>query len=282
MTAARTDEPRTLAALSARIKNIAKAQGRPQRRLELVIANTAVGQMLPPGVVKGGTAIKLRLGEAETRFTRDLDATRPAAVSLDDYLDALADRLAEGWAGFTGVIRQVEGPSPRNVPPEYVMRPFLIRLSYKGRSWFNITFELGHDEIGSTRQFEERIAGDILELFATIGLATPLPIPLLALDHQIAQKLHACTSVDVNGENERAHDLVDLQILVREEHPDLTAISTTARRLFAARRAQVWPPTVIAYPKWETIYAAAAEGLDVIADVDAAVSWTNHLISDIG
>lgn len=279
---ARADEPRTLVSLNARIRNIAKSQGRPQRRLELAVANTVVGQMLPPGVVKGGTAIKLRVGEAESRFTRDLDASRPATVSLDDYLDALADRLAEGWAGFTGVVRPIEGPNPRDVPPDYIMRPFVIRLAYKGSTWFNITFELGRDEIGSTSQLEERIADDILDLFAAIGLPTPRAIPVLALDHQIAQKLHACTSVDVNGQNERAHDLVDLQILTREEHPDLAAVSRTARRLFAARRAQTWPPIVITYPRWDTIYAAAAEGLDVIEDVNEAVAWTNRLIAEIG
>jgi hypothetical protein len=227
MTSTRPGEPRTLISLSARIKNAAQAEGRPQRRFELVVANTVVGQMLPPGVIKGGMAIKLRVGEAASRFTRDLDATRPAAVSLDDYVDALADRLAEGWAGFTGVVRPVERPNPMGVPPDYIMQPFLIRLSYKGSAWFNVMLELGRDEIGGTNQFEERIADDIRELFALIGLPAPRPIPLLALDHQIAQKLHACTSADVNGQNERAHDLVDLQILAR---------SATCL-LFRARRA---------------------------------------------
>jgi hypothetical protein len=123
------------------------------------------------------------------------------------------------------------------------------------------------------------MATDIQNLFLAIGLPSPEPVPLLTLDHQIAQKLHACTSIGAGGENERAHDLVDLQILVREESPDLATAGSVARRLFLARHAQAWPPVVIAYPSWQTIYADAAQGLDVMPDVDHAVKWTNDLIS---
>lgn len=39
----------------------------------MLMANTIVGQMLPDGAMKGGSAIKMRLGNAGTRFTSDLD-----------------------------------------------------------------------------------------------------------------------------------------------------------------------------------------------------------------
>ena len=84
---------------------------------------------------------------------------------------------------------------------------------------------------------------DIVELFDIIGLDTPDPIPVLALDHQIAQKLHACTAINAKtGGDERAHDLVDLQILEQEEDIDYAALNTTARPLRrAARRARQRP-----------------------------------------
>ena len=159
------------------------------------------------------------------------------------------------------------------------MRPFLIRLSYRGSFWFNVPFELGRDEVGSTAVPELRMSASITDLFARLGLPVPEPIPLLPVDHQMAQKLHSCTWLDRNGENDRAHDLVDLQILVREEAPDLALVRTTARRLFDSRRAQAWPPTVTAHGQWDTLYAAAAEGLDVIATVDQAIDWANSLIA---
>jgi hypothetical protein len=42
--------------------------------------------------------------------------------------------------------------------------------------------------------------------------------------------------------------------------PRLSAVSVTAERLFAARRSHKWPPTVVAYEQWDTIYAEAADG----------------------
>jgi len=282
MSVPKRDSPPSCKSLQARIRNVAKAQGQLARRLELVIAHTIVGQVLPPGAVKGGAAIKLRVGDSVSRFTRDLDTTRSAAVPIDDYIEILAAGLANGWQGFTGTVRTLEAARPEGVPSEYVMRPFSVHLAYRGSAWVKLPLEVGHDEIDGLAQVEERVASDILDLFAAVGLPEPRPVPLLSLDHQIAQKLHACTSRDAKGGNERAHDLVDLQILEREGGLDLSTVGATARRLFAARRAQAWPPTVVAFPGWEAIYAEAADGLDVIGDVDGAVTWANDLITRIG
>lgn len=196
MSPRREDAPPNLRSLETRVGNLARDLGRPVRRIQRVVANTVIGQMLPDSVVKGGTAMKLRVGEAASRFTPDLDASRSASIELDDYLDELADLLATGWSGFTGSVEALEPPQPDGVPAEYVMQPFALRLAFKGRHWLTVPFEPGHDEIGSTSQNEPRIAPDIVELFETLGLDTPGPIPLLALDHQIAQKLHACTSIN--------------------------------------------------------------------------------------
>jgi hypothetical protein len=272
--------PSNLRSLTTRIDNLAREQGRPVRRIQRAVANTVVGQMLPPGVVKGGTAMKLRVGEAGSRFTPDLDVARAASLTLEVYLGELGDRLAEGWGGFTGTVTELDGPQPTGVPEEYVMQPFEIRLAYRSRHWLTVPFELGRDEIGSTSRVELRIADDIVEMFETLGLDRPAPIPLLAIDHQVAQKLHACTSVNPKtGGNERAHDLVDLQILEQEEEIDFAALGATAERLFAARRSHRWPPTVVAYDGWATIYAEAADGLEVIDNVDDAVEWANDFIA---
>jgi hypothetical protein len=270
------DEPRNLTSLQARIRNEAGRRGRAANTVERLVANVVVGQMLPEGVMKGGAALQVRAGEGNARASRDLDASRAGDRGLDDYLDDLADNLATGWQGFAGTVRQAPAPRPpASVPPDYVMKPFKIALSYKGSGWVTIDFELGRDEVGSTALPELRIADSVVDLFAALGLAQPAPIPLLPVDHQIAQKLHACTWVGDGRGNARAHDLVDLQILVREEQPDLAAAGVTASRLFASRRAQPWKPVVVAYEDWESIYAVAAEGLDVLETVDQAIAWAN-------
>src|SRR5690606_19247418 len=116
--------------------------------IQRAVANTVVWQMLPPGVVKGGTAMKLRIGEASSRFTPDLDAARAAGLSLDDYLDQLSDLLVGGWGGFTGTLTVLDPPEPEGVPDDYIMQPFRIALAYQSRHWLTVPFELGHDEIG--------------------------------------------------------------------------------------------------------------------------------------
>ena len=55
----------------------------------------------------------------------------------------------------------------------------------------------------------------------------------------------------------------------------------TARRLFISRRAQEWPPVIVAHESWDTLYAEAAVDLGVLPDVGEAVVWTNELIARI-
>jgi hypothetical protein len=274
------EAPPNVRSLDKRIQNLADARGRPVRRIQRAIANTVVGQMLPPGVVKGGTAMKVRVGEGASRFTPDLDASRIRTLSLDEYLAQLDDRLLQGWGGFAGTLVELPAPQPDGVPEEYIMQPFDIRLEYQSRRWLTVRFELGRDEVGSTDEVETVLAEDILELFSILGLPDPQPLPVLALEHQVVQKLHACTAVNPKtGRNERAHDLVDLQILDQEETTDMAAVEEIGRRLFAARRSHAWPPTVVAYDGWDTLYIEAADGLDVFADVTAAVQWANEFIA---
>lgn len=275
----RREPPPTLRSLAERIRNCARSRGTAEKRMQWVIANTVVGQMLPGGVVKGGTSIKVRVGEAGSRFTPDLDAVRDGHVSVDDYIASLEDLLEHGWGSFTGIVVRREPAEPSGVPDDYVMQPFDVRLFYRGAHWVTVKLELGHDEIGSTASPERRIARDICDLFSEIGLPEPSPIPLLPVEHQIAQKIHACTLPPRDGwSNDRAHDLVDIQILRNEEVVDIALLSSLAPRLFAARNVHSWPPVIVPVDSWNTIYEEAARGLDVEQDMDTAVAELNTWI----
>ncbi|GGF44594.1 hypothetical protein GCM10010922_20320 [Microbacterium sorbitolivorans] len=152
-----------------------------------------------------------------------------------------------------------------------------MKLDYKGRPWCTVAFELGHNEIGDAEAPEYRLAHDLAELFTEVGLEAPGPVPVLRSDHQIAQKLHALSSVG----SERAHDLVDLQILAAGESVDLTLTKATCTRLFEYRRQQTWPPRIAAGDRWNTLYEEAADGLEVLATIDGAIIWVNELIARI-
>lgn len=268
-----TDVPNSVRSLEQRIRNLEGSEELAIRR-RVGMALVVVGQMLPEGAIKGGSAMALRYGRG-TRFTQDLDAARvqPLARFRSDF----EDLLAAGWAGFTGRLIERAAPRPTGVPTAYVMQPFDVKLDYRGRAWCTVKFELGHNEIGDADEPEYQLADGLVQLFTEVGLEAPKPVRVMRADHQIAQKLHAVSEPG----SERSRDLVDLQLLDKGEDLDLAQVKATCVRLFAYRRQQIWPPTIETGAGWDTLYEAAVEDIDVLPDVGAAVAWVNEFVQRI-
>jgi hypothetical protein len=105
------------------------------------------------------------------------------------------------------------------------------------------------------------------------GLPQPGPVRVLPLQHQVAQRIHACTEPG----SSRAHDLVDLQLM--EPHLADDLVAHTCERLFRFRKQHTWPPVLSVDEAWEEDYLVAAEGLEVLPDVHAAASWLNGYVA---
>ena len=157
------------------------------------------------------------------------------------------------------------------------MQPFEIKLAYNGKSWLTVPLEIGHDEIGDTATYDYYISPEIIKLFEELGFPAPNPVALLQIHHQIAQKLHALSTVG----SERAHDIIDLQIIEKCEIIDYLLTKNTCERLFAFRRQQEWPPIISKGDGWNTLYASQIGELDVLQDIDKAITWVNNLITAI-
>ena len=114
-------------------------------------------------------------------------------------------------------------------------------------------------------------------MFAALGLPQPRPVPLMKLNHQVAQKLHGLT----DPSQYRPHDLVDLQLIFSQNELDLVLVRKTCERVFSHRRRQSWPARVVAGELWDAGYAAAKYDLPVKATVAEAVDWANDLIDKI-
>lgn len=97
-------------------------------------------------------------------------------------------------------------------------------------------------------------------------MTEPGPVPCMKLEHQIAQKLHAVSGAG----SERAHDLIDLQIIVNNGNVDYGLACRTCKRLFAYRKEQAWPPTIVKGEGWDALYAAQAEGLGVPSQISSS------------
>lgn len=249
--------------------------GRDALRLSRALANVVVAQMLPDGVVKGGSSLMFRYGGNATRYTRDMDTAR--VMSLDAYLDKLEAALGVGWNGFTGRLQRIEPPQPAGVPQGYVMVPYDIKLAYNDRSWQTVRIEIGHNEIGDADEAEMEDVADLASMMEQLGFPRPNPVPVMKLPYQIAQKLHAVTTEGTD----RPHDLVDLQLICGHSKVDFAASKEICVRLFDYRRCQPWPPTVTKGDGWDSLYADAGRGLDVLPTCDEAVVWANQLIERI-
>lgn len=244
-------------------------------RNRAVIANAVIGQMIQNAVIKGGSSLKIRFGDTATRATTDLDVAR--SVGSDEFAEGFERNLAEGWEGFTG--RLVERPKakPKGVPERYVMQPYEVKLSYLGNPWCTVIFEVGHDEIGDANEAEYVLPRDASDMLGAMGFPKLDPVALMPLHYQIAQKLHGASE----PASQRAHDLVDLQVMASNESVDIRLLRETCEKLYAYRRMQPWPTPIVANVGWDAIYAEAATGLDVLQDVSDAVEWANQFLNRI-
>lgn len=262
--------PKNAKELQRRISLLATAEGSTVAKLMSLVGNIVVCQMLPPAAVKGGTGLKIRLGERLTRQSPDLDTAFRG--NREVFEAELRENLAAGWGDFTGVVVPGTPRAPASVPAAYVMQPFDVKLQYRHKPCMTVELELGYDELEATNQEPElELSDEVIDTFATLGLTSPNPVSVLPLHHQISQKLHACTEPG----SQRAHDLVDLQLIA--EHADDVLVAETVERLFRFRRQHDWPTLAVPTKEWDTLYADAAIGLEevVLPTVDDAVQWLN-------
>ena len=244
--------------------------------LAVAFSNAIVAQMIGEGVVKGGSSLKLRYGDKATRVTKDLDTAW--SVDLDSFLRDIGGKLKLGWNGFTGEVAVLKQASPRGIPFEYVMQPCAVHLSYLGSPWRVVDMEIGHNEIGDADAFDIiPVPREIALLVEHLYFPALGEVRAMKLEYQVAQKLHGATE---RG-SKRAHDLIDLQLILAQTGIDLVKTATICRELFRYRRKQPWPSLVVKNENWDVVYANQKGNLDVLPTVDEAIKWANELIEKI-
>lgn len=244
-----------------------------------MMANAIVGQFLPDGaILKGGSSLRFRYGSSFTRNTKDFDATRKG--DLDGFLKAIRRSMSEGWNGFTGECRVLAQANPKDVPFDYVMQPVEIGLKYRNNPWCRVDLEISHSEAGATESCDwVSPPAEVVAAFDALGFPQPRPVPLITLEHQLAQKLHGASGE--SAKNSRAHDLIDIQLIVADGAVDLAAVKRICHELYRQRRKQDWPTLVTKHEGWDALYDEKRRGLDVIDSVDGAIQFVNDLISKI-
>jgi hypothetical protein len=211
--------------------------------------------MLPNSVaLKDGLAIKMKFGELGTRATSDLDAV--FTDTYTDTLEAIETQCSVGWGqlppskrqrksnpdapnrvAFTGEIKEKEPHDPGVRHPEYLMRPLRVTLNFLGKPWGAIDLELAHPEPTTELSPPSQIDAELTNKFESFGFGKLAPVRFLALEDQIAQKIHALT----HPLSDRAHDLIDLQLLWTDE-VELEGLRRACEVTFRYRQEHSWPP----------------------------------------
>lgn len=279
--------PSNLRALRDRLTATAKREGVVFGRLQQHVGVLVVAQFFtelrdssggPVLLVKGGASLELRRGIAQSRTSKDLDTViRGDIVAVHDQL---AEAGARGWEGFTATFT----PPMAFEVPSLTTNPyrFTAKLSYRGKPFVSAPIEVSPIEAGNADAYDE-VGSSALSL---VGLPDSEAVPCMTLPWQIAQKIHACTEpVDAPRTNDRAHDLVDLQLLEALVDADaLAPVRGACVEVFAARAGHSWPPIAQARPHWGPIYARSLEGLEdlnLAPDVDAAIEHVQQFIDRI-
>lgn len=262
--------------LERRITEYARTSRQTEKRVRTTISQVVIAQMMPDTLIKGGSGMKFRLGMQFARDSSDLDtAWRKDQETFITTFDA---KVRSGWGPFTGTVKAI---TPRHSESAGYpgMRPYEVKLNVYGRDFQTVTVEVGWDELGATQDGSAELAdpSDIADMFERLGLTRPAPIKIIAAHHQIAQKIHACTEPG----SQRAHDLVDIQLLWPEADEEINLVAATTRRQFEWRNKHPFPGICSPTPEWAGMYSAAAEGLDVYGTVEQAAAWLNSQLVEL-
>jgi hypothetical protein len=260
-----TSPPPNLRSLRDRLVQAAKREGLVFGRLQQHVAVLVVTQLaatltdeagLPLLLVKGGSSLELRRGIVDSRTSKDLDTV--ARHDVAEIHELLADSGEAGWQGFTAIFTPPEEIDVPGVPVK--PRRFVAKLSYHGQPFASVPVEVSMVEAGNAERFDNVSSG----AFALVGVRAAMTVPCMTVPWQIAQKLHACTATLPEPKvNDRAHDLVDLQLLeALLVEADLQQTRRACTAIFAARSQHSWPPTIQPPPHWAAIYEQALEGLE--------------------
>lgn len=293
--------PLNVTQLNDRLAQAARELGIPVARARVMLCTLIVSQMLPDAVaIKGGMGIKLRFGERGTRATSDLDVS--TCSRGEEFEQVFRARLAEGWGAvppskgerrrspdapdrvaFTASVRVAKLHNPGLARPEYVMHPYRVSIAFLGNAWGALDVEVSDPEIGLHAHPRKEIDGELAWFGGYFSFGELQPVELVDLEYQIAQKIHAVS----DSAYERAHDLVDLQILWNVE-PDLPLLNRLCVGTFGWRNQQLWPPLPLRQMEgWALAYADAREETEVnghtpvLANVAVARDWLGEIIERI-
>lgn len=251
-------------ALEQRLGDRTKATGASLVRLrKMVVFDRLLARLTvaAPGrwVLKGGLALDFRLKD-RSRTTKDMDLVRH-----DDEEAAVAD-LIEAASRDLGdfFVFSVEGRVRLGEDDAGAVR-CRVRAELAGRLFENVVVDIGFsDPLGWA---PELVRGSDLLAFAGVE---PVEIPVIPLEQQVAEKVHAYTRSYRGQPSSRARDLVDLVLIKKIATLDGARLHAALRGTFEGRGQHALPGTFPPPPAgWSVAYRKLAREVGLDTDVSA-------------
>ncbi len=252
-------------ALEDRLKDRSHQEGALLARLRKQIAFERLLACLlrvAPGqwALKGGFALQLRMPD-RARTTRDIDLAWQ--VQEDELLERLIEVTIEDLGDFFSFRVERTTADPDRMGGAHRFR---VEASLAGRLFETFLLDVGEWD-GLINQAETLTTPDLLA-FAGIE---PVPVPVLPLTRQVAEKLHAYTRrYEGDRVSSRPKDLVDLALIAQLFSLDAAALLVDLQEVFAGRGTHDLPSNLPPPPtEWRVPYRQLAGEVGSDADLNA-------------
>jgi hypothetical protein len=227
-------------------------------------------QEVAPGrwYLKGGFALELRLGGlARTTKDVDIDWTVGEQEATELLLDAAALEMADR---FEFDVRRAESSDDLAGGGQR----WLVLANLAGREFERVAIDVGFAKPPVIEP--ETVASSQLLEFADIE---PIAVPALAVEHHLAEKLHAYSRMYGGGQpSSRVKDLVDIVVMASTSSIEASRLRTAVRSIFDRRATHDVPAGLSEPPDdWTRPWAALAENVPADADLAAGYATAGQL-----
>ncbi len=250
-------------ALLSRLRSVVSSTGIPFERLrKRLVFERLLARLLKVApkrwALKGALALDFRF-QSRARTTKDADliGTRNVEEATEDLIAVQTVDLQDH---FAFVVRRSRETDPNHPEPSV---SFHVTAQVAGLVFDEATIDV--EAQGSFDWEPDVVTSDLL---AFAGLE-PVAIPVIPLEVQVAEKLHAYTRT--YGKRQRASarvkDLIDLALIVETAALDAGSLRAALDCVFTRRATHTLPATLPPPPAdWSTPYRAMAKQVGVNPD----------------
>lgn len=249
--------------LENRLHRISIEQNRDLERLRRQVAFDRLLARIchptdPTFILKGGYAMELRMATA--RATKDIDLTCSLNSLLLNEEMILEEIRSRARANLEDYFSYEIGIACQDLDgPPYGGQRYPVTSFLNGRIFVRFRLDVGIDVLAD--EIEMIQATDWL---SSCGINAPV-IPMVSVEQQLAEKIHAYSRPRSQCENTRVKDLIDFLLIIRYREISFDRLSKSLNKIFRVHNTHPLPVDLNSPPvAWEYSFSSLANecGID--------------------